>query len=433
MESVKLSGYAPTKEFAAQQITRGGKTVYIISLPLALVPIHLQVPDPSRPIEENRAVNRSHATKFGEYWLSFSDKWTVPPLLVDTSRNLVFRAEFTIKDGPRMGILEIPDYSSDFLRTLDGQHRILGFDIIRKRLLKEQELAQEQFNNATRAEDPLLRDVAKQQLEKARNQISRLENEQVTIEIITGVSDEEHKKFFITIADNALGINASERARMDDSLTARVARILIEDVPLLKNRVEERKASAGKKYLLSLANVRDIVSHLCVGISGRVTLARESQIDQKAILDISLKFFQAMTDNIKSLSLIVNGEYLPINLKAESLIASPTIWRGLAGAYFELAVTFNKDSGLHWNRLGHEQFINLLPSLVKRMRIENSPEGKIIEKEWYGTELFPAGSLAPGSRAQDLRALVDLFTAWAKSGKPFDPQKLPIKNLKQVN
>jgi len=117
---------------------RGGKSVYIVSLPINLVPVHLSVPDPSKPIDLNRAVSKTHAESFGKYWLSSPDSWTVPPLLVDTAQTLVFNADFTVENGPKMGTVQIPEYSNQILRTLDGQHRILGWALVRSKLLQEE-------------------------------------------------------------------------------------------------------------------------------------------------------------------------------------------------------------------------------------------------------------------------------------------------------
>ena len=115
-ESVTLGGYSADKELAAQQVSRGGKTVYIVSLPIQLVPVLLPVPNPLEPLESNRAVRKSHADDFGQYWLKNPDSWTVPPLLVDTSDYLKFKEEFSIVNGPRLGKVILPEYSNKILK-----------------------------------------------------------------------------------------------------------------------------------------------------------------------------------------------------------------------------------------------------------------------------------------------------------------------------
>jgi hypothetical protein len=427
MTDFTLGGYSVTKELAAQQVTRGGKTVYILSLPIQLVPVHLPIPDPSRPIDSNRAVSKSHAEGFGAYWLKNVGSWTVPPLLVDTADHLKFDEKFTIIDGPRLGVLHLPDYSNQILRTLDGQHRILGWALVRNRLIKDLEAAQEQFQIAQRTGTTIEKDLATEKLEQTRASLQRMQTEQVTLEIVSGVTEHEHKTFFVTIADNAVGINTSERARMDETnMTSRVAKQLVDTLDVLQNRVEMRKSSAGKssKDLVSLANVRDIVRHSCFGIKGKVTAAREQSVNDANAMEISEHFFRAMSEAIPQLKQIVNGTYLPKALKQESLLGSVTIWRCLAGSYNDLAVTLVNNKDLHWNKSGHDKFVAMLTELYKKMKISGTGSERKIMGAWAETGCFNPGELAPRSRAQDLRNLSTLFTAWAESGVAFSPKKV---------
>jgi hypothetical protein len=427
MTDFTLGGYSVTKELAAQQVTRGGKTVYILSLPIQLVPVHLPIPDPSRPIDSNRAVSKSHAEGFGAYWLKNVGSWTVPPLLVDTADHLKFDEKFSITDGPRLGVLHLPDYSNQILRTLDGQHRILGWSIVRNRLIKDLEAAQEQFQIAQRTGTSIEKDLASEKLEQTRASLQRMQTEQVTLEIVSGVTEHEHKTFFITIADNAVGINTSERARMDETnMTARVAKQLTDTLAVLQNRIEMRKSSAGKssKDLMSLANVRDIVRHSCFGIKGKVTAAREQSVNDANAIEISDHFFRAMIEAIPHLQQISNGTYLPKTLKQESLLGSVTIWRCLAGSYNDLAVTLVNNKELHWDKSGHDKFVDMLKELYKKMKISGTGNDRKILSSWAETGCFNPGELAPRSRAQDLRNLSALFTAWAENGAAFSPKKI---------
>lgn len=426
-QPIQLGGYAATKDLVAQQVVRGGKTVYIVSLPIQLVPVHLAVPDPGRPIDVNRAVSKAHAESFGKYWLEHPGSWTVPPILVDTAQSLPFEPRFEVVNGPKIGVVQIPDYSSRILRTLDGQHRILGWALVRDRLLKEDEEASSRLLEAQRSGTPLEQQVARKKLEETKLALSRLDTEQVTLEIISMVSDAEHKTFFVTIADNAQGINKSERARLDEvNMTSRVARSLADSVPLLSGRIEERKASAGKnsKDLMSLANLRDIVRHITFGIKGKVTLAREQQINDKNAQEIAERFFDAMAEASPELGEIVAGVYLPKTLKKDSLLGSITIWRCLAGTYHNLVVTRDEEMRLFTSKEGHEKFVTMAREATKRMKITGTGDSRKIASAWYDTGCFNPGELSPRSRAQDLNKLTMLFTAWAESGKVFDPAKI---------
>ena len=427
MENVSLGGYSASKTFAAQQVSRGGKTVYIISLPIQLVPVHLPVADPTKPIELNRQVIKSHAEDFGDYWLKNPESWTVPPLLVDTQESLRFEQRFAIENGPVLGVLSVPDYSNKVLRTLDGQHRIYGWFYVSDKLFKDLSKNQEALAQANRTGTELDKQLAKEKVASTKASIARLQNEQVTLEIITDVTEFEHQTFFTKIADSAKGINASERTRMDETnMTSRVAKKLASEIELLMNRIEMRKASVGKTsaQLFSIANIRDIVRHACFGIKGKVTMAREQETTDGNAFDITVNFLRAMVEAIPAMKQMEERNYLPKDLRKDSLLGSVTIWRCLAGAYNDLAVQ-DKDRVLVWNKAGHDSFVKMVSELHKKMKITTESNGKkSIISNWEKTDCFNPGEAAPRSRAQDLRNLSALFTEWAKSGTIFDPVKI---------
>ncbi len=429
MSQVMLGGYSAEKELAAQQINRGGKTVYLVSLPLQLVPVILPVPDPLKPYDSNRAVRKSHAEDFGLYWLKNPDSWTVPPLLVDTPDHLKFVEEFSILNGPRLGKVVLPNYSNKILKILDGQHRILGWNMVNDKLMKDLETAQDQYAQAQKTGTELDKQAIKEKLDDIRLNLARMEKEQVTLEIITGVTNTEHQTFFVTIADNAYGINNSERTRLDETnMTSRVAKQLVNTLPLLQNRTEMRKGSVSKKSkdLMALSNVRDIVRHVCFGIKGKVTMAREKEIVDGNALDVCESFFDAMTEAVPVLKGI--GEtYLPSALREESLLGSVTIWRCLAGAYNELAITIVDNRILKWNKSGHDKFVSMLTELNKKMKITHEGNSKKINSSWYRTGCFNPNETAPRSRSQDLKNLSALFVAWAESGTLFNPESVSKK------
>lgn len=427
----KLSGYAETKQYAAQQTTRAGKTVYTITMPLMVIPVHLPVPDPEKPYEFNRRVDKARAQKFAAYWEANPNSWAVPPLLLDASNSYVFDPKFPVGEGLTLGVLNLPDYSRDQLRILDGQHRILGWSIVRMSLIEREnkhvEALQKMENNgATKLE----KQVVEKQLSSVRSNLSRLAGEQVTVEIITGVSENEHKTYFVTIADNAKGINKAERVRLDENTKiARVAKKLAQTHPLLNDNVDPRRVSVPKasKDLVSLANVADIVRHSCVGIVGKISLGREVWMPENKIEEIASHFFDAIQGNVAPMSKVAGKTLEAKTLRANYLWGSVTILRTLAGAYFDLAVKLEDSSEtLSWSPQGHQKFVKLLKLLTDDlMAISPTPRvnGERLTAKWIATGLVPAGSVAPLSRAQDLKALSALFTAWANSGEAFNPKR----------
>ena len=429
MTTSTLNGYSETKQYAAQQSMRAGKTVYTITMPLMVVPIHLPVPDPSKPYEFNRQVDKGRSQKFADYWESHPDSWAVPPLLIDSSNTYLFDPKFDLGENLKLGVLHLPEYATQELRILDGQHRILGWSMARNGLLERQsklieDLAKMAKNGATALEVS----VVEAKLATVKSNVKRLLQEQVTVEIITGVSLEDHKTYFVTIAENAKGINKAERVRLDENTkVSRVAKKLATEHPLLIGYVEDRRTTVGKggKNLMTLANLADIVRHSVVGISGKISLGREVWLPESKIEVIASHFLNALMENVAHFNKLASRTTLAQDIRAGYLWGSPTILRTLSGAYFELAVSLDDSTEeITWIETGHKKFVDLLLNLKDSdMKIRpangNAPR---LDSKWYDTQLIPSGSIAPGSRAQDLKALTGLFVAWANSGEAFNPK-----------
>src|SRR6478609_7869176 len=85
-----LSGYQDTRDLLVTRYNRGhGRSIFVIALPLHLIPSHLPKPDPEEPFPGNRTVDLPHARKFAHYWMSRED-WACPPILLDTNAKLKF-------------------------------------------------------------------------------------------------------------------------------------------------------------------------------------------------------------------------------------------------------------------------------------------------------------------------------------------------------
>ena len=272
--------------------------------------------------------------------------------------------------------------------------------------------------------------VIQNKLDAVKSSIKRLASEQVTIEIITGVTLDDHKTYFVTIADNAKGINKAERVRLDEnSKSSKIAKTLASTHPLLADNVDPRSATVRKagKDFVSLSNVADFVRHACVGITGKMSLGREVWMPEAKMLEIATHFFDALQRNVDPYAKLAGKTLEPKNLRATYLWGSPTIIRTLAGAYFDLAVKLEDSSEtLEWKESGHSKFVHLLKNLDNHVMVVklDSSTGERLAAQWIRTGLVPSGSIAPMSRAQDLKALSGLFSAWAETGEVFNPQRL---------
>lgn len=423
VERETLSGYTPGKQLAAQRIIRNGRPVFLVSLPIELVSIHLPIPDPHNPFELNRLVLESRAKAFGRYWVEHPDSWTVPPLLVDTSALLEFEPRREIVRGAEWGVLLLPNTSSHSLRILDGQHRILGWHLKLNELTDHQAKFLQRQMVARKEGDKDAEARAKEGQERTERLLQRMRDEQVTLEILTGISEAEHKNFFVTVTKNAKGINRSEEHRMDESgLDSIAARELSADLDLLDGKIEERRPSALKnsRHLMSLKNLCDIVRHTAVGINGRISAARQRTLRVDEMTAVSRAFFDGMVDTVPAIKAVSRGEMLAKDLRKESLFGSVTIWRCLAGAYFVLAVEADEGT-LTWKPEGHRQFVDMVKALTPYMSIKD--KHLVHNEKWVATRFVNDGELAPRSRQQDLKGLTDLFVLWAQN-RPFQPTSL---------
>ena len=144
------------------------------------------------------------------------------------------------------------------------------------------------------------------------------------------------------------------------------------------------------------------------------------------MLEIANHFFDALQQNVAPYTKLAGKTLEPKNLRLTYLWGSATIIRTLAGAYFDLAVKLEDSSEtLQWKESGHKKFVQLLQNLdTDVMAIKPTAiNDEYLAPKWIKTGLVPTGSTAPMSRAQDLKALSGLFSAWAITGEVFNPQR----------
>lgn len=405
-----LSGYRDTRDLLVTRYNRGnGRSIFVIALPLHLIPSHLPKPDPEKPFPGNRTVDLPHAKKFGKYWME-RDDWACPPVLLDTNAALHFEVKFEA-GGVQVGILSLPHNSVGTLDILDGQHRILGWYLAVEEIAEELKKSREQIVQSKRADDPVALQVWTEKTERLEALEARLRNEYVTMELVGGVTLQEHKQAFADITNNARGITKSKTVEFDSvSIINRVTRDLCSSHELLDGRVDfELDRVAGKNpNFLSARNVSDIVRHVALGIKGRMNTRREAAWSDDRLEDLTGTYLDALAEAFPQIRDLLEGETTPETLRKSSLLASPTVLRVLAGVFHNLAVDLINDipqldsDGLSTVR---EFFEKLAPHMDAPV-LEGNP--------WMTTGVFPEdGGMAPGSRAQELTGLTETLTRWA--------------------
>lgn len=411
-----MSGYKPYTEVLAQRSSRGKhRKTYVLSLPLYLIGTYLPVPDPDTPFPGNRRVNKRHAEKFADYWLQTED-WVTPPLLVDTTVALQDDFDPTFSaGGVEFGILRLQQNSAASFDILDGQHRILGWKLAGDRIAEEMKSLRSKLQHAKETGQTDSLEHWETRLAECKRSLDRYEREYVTVEVLQGLTDEGHRQAFNDIATNALGITKSVTVSFDRrSLINRVAIDAEAGIDLLSGRVDwEKDRIAGRnESLLSGKNLADIVRHVALGINGRMTKRRESEMSEAKVASLVEEFFSVLTRSFPSIAKLASDETNVLDVREHEMTLSPTVLRVLAGTFHNLAVD-----------LSDERFPTLVPAgsvltgdLFKQL---SEHVGFPLDERWYLTGFFADSAKSPLSRSQDLTGLTDLLTHWAKAGCVF--------------
>jgi hypothetical protein len=393
--------------------------MYLFPIPIADLLDVVEIPDPSHPFPGNRRVSKKHAAEFGNYWEEKQGDWIVPPILLDSSEMLQVSDPVSDGNDIRSCIVYLPLEGSESLHILDGQHRVLGWYLKSREVDLRLDAATTAYNKAVLKNDDSAMRVAADEIDHLNTVNARFNSEYVSIQLVDQLDEVAHKQFFVDIAKNALGINKTVQSKFDtSSIINRVAQSLIESHRFLKGRVDLEKTSCSgtNQNLLSVVNVADLVRHSCFGVSARVTARRESLYDDDQLFEVVAAFLDIVVKSSSDLKRVRDSELTIPELRQESLLASSTVWRGLAGGFFEACVVPDDDAGtLTIDKRMLRRYEQMMFELAENMKLP-------ISRGWMNTKLFSSRtSKAPLSRTQDLKALSDLVAAWTHSGTPFDP------------
>jgi hypothetical protein len=407
-------------QVTAQQIKRLGSTEYLFAIPISLALQLLEIPDPAHPFADNRRVSKKHAMDFGNYWETHPTEWVVPPILLDTSEELKFIQIKRDNDQIALVDLQIPADHKNSLRILDGQHRILGWYLKKLDLDARLSEATSSYNKAVIASSNSDKLIIQNEIDLLNTHISRLEGEHVSINLIDSLTPKKHQQFFVDIAKNALGINKTVQAKFDSaSIINRVTQELIKTHPLFLDRIdlEKTSCSGSNPNFLTVVNVSDISRHACFGVNRMVTAKRENNYKDEDLTEAVTTFLNVMVENVGPLKLIIEGRIKPADFRERYMLGSGTIWRCLAGAFYEACVVIDDDQGT----IGIDE--DQLHKFAKMIKMFSENMQLPISSQWFATTLFPAKrSKAPSSRAQDLESMVGLLTAWSRNGRLFFPR-----------
>jgi hypothetical protein len=309
------------------------------------------------------------------------------------------------------GVLAFSRLARADLRILDGQHRTLGIHTAIRRISGELEkkrglLAAAQKNG----EDTAVAEQIQASITDLLSQRERFAKERISVQVFVEDDIKGFHQMFYDIADNALGITGSVRARFD---TRKVVNRAVEEValhPLLAGRVdvEQDRIGGSNPNLLGAKHVAEIIRTVTVGIDGRIGRKLENELDEDVLVNQSKAFLTALSTGFSGLNAVEQGIVTAEGLRKNSLLGSTTMLRVLAGTFHDLS-----EEGLDADAIA-AFYAQLDPHMEAPIRATRGKrKGSIWLKEGP-PDVFAPDSMAPHSRRQDLRALVATISGWAK-------------------
>jgi hypothetical protein len=399
----EVTGYDPDVRLYASRYRQGTRTVYSMDMSLTQIASLLPKPDPENPTEGNRRIKESHALAFGNY-VREHDEWVAPALVLRAPDMFSFEVRESVS-GTEFGIISFPQLARTDLRVLDGQHRILGVHLAIQGIANDLEKARGALAVARRNEaEPAMLTQHEKAIAKLTDQRERFARDRTSLQVFIEDDQAAYKQMFFDIADNALGITSSVRARFD---SRKVVNRSLEDVmkhALLKGRVDPEQDRMGRTNpnLMGAKHVAEIVRTLAVGIDGRIGKRLEDELREDQLTQKTNDFLDVLLVAFPPFDAVVEGELAPSDLRGTSLLGSTVMQRVLAGVYKEL---------IDVHRFDDEDVTEFFSTLAPHMPGPVTRASIWIEQA--GDEIFSEGTYAPRSRRQDLKQLRDTIVAWA--------------------
>ena len=411
-------GGARPVELPATRYRQGGRTQYHLAISVSAVTrLIVTRPDPNRPLEGNRKVDRTRAKKFGEYMLR-NTNWVSPGIIVRMPiGEVTFIPKYPFEDTTSWGVLQIPLDMLTEIILLDGQHRTLGIFLALDDINKKIQ-TQRQIISDLREQQQSLNVLADQEkrLKEFMDQRSKLNEEHISIDLVE-VAPEKAKLMFADINNNAKGVNADLTTILNQrDIVNRIALQLIENHALLLDRVElgqSSRMSPSNPNLIGAKGVADIVRAVVVG-TGRVGARVEDEITNnlESYRKKVEQFLDLLVAAFDELGLLIDGRLDPQEMRDQTMLGSLTMLRVLAATYYELTRKGANSSLRVLSRAEVEDFFRRLAPNMRRIPIAND------DRFWLDTKVFTPGATAPLARQGSISSLVSTLVSWGREGIP---------------
>lgn len=404
-----LSKPQDSSTYLALRTMQGGRTVYSTRVPLLDLPTILPIPDPNNVDKDNRKVDRLHAKHFGEYLDSKQD-WVAPALLARDGGGCTFEKA---DDEGRVVYLTVPWAIGGIatLRTIDGQHRVLGVAIEKQRITDAVSAIDRELARKVSVDK-----AAKLQVERDRlvGQMARLKEEYVGLDIYVEPDPIKAQQMFVDVADNAKGISSAVRARFDNYKVANRTLSDVIDHPLLKGRVdaEQDRMTLKNPNLMGAKHVADITRAVIAGAGGRISKKAEKDLTDGEVIEQVKDFLDVISTAFSDLAAVTEddpeAELRPDELttsqklRRSSLLGSVGMLRVLGGVFRELRAGENPaeldDITEFFKRLDPHMAAPVAESSIWRTTDANKD--------------FEPDASAPIMRTQNIVHLVSVIAGW---------------------
>lgn len=411
VDPLRLSKPQDSSTYLAIKTVQGGRPVYTTRVPLLDLPTILPVPDPNNVDKDNRKVDRLHAKQFGEY-LDTKQDWVAPALLARDGGGCTFEK---LDELGAVGYLTVPwaigGISS--LRTIDGQHRVLGVSIEKQRITDAINGIDREMSRKVSTDKAAKLEAER---EKLVSQMNRLKTEFVGLDIYVEPDPIKSQQMFVDVADNAKGISSAVRARFDSYKVANRTLSDVIDHPLLKGRVdaEQDRMTLKNPNLLGAKHVADITRAVIAGAGGRISKKAEQTLTDGEVIEQVKDFLDVISNAFSDLAAITEddptaerklGELtMSQELRRTSLLGSVGMLRVLAGVFRELR---SGDNPVELDDIT-EFFKRLDPHMASPVADSS------IWRTTAANDDFEPNAAAPIMRTQNIVHLVGVIASWYK-------------------
>jgi DNA-sulfur modification-associated len=411
VDPLRLSKPQDSSTYLAMKTIQGGRAVYATRVPLLDLPTILPVPDPNNVDKDNRKVDRLHAKHFGEY-LDTKQDWVAPALLARDSGGCRFEK---VDEHGAVGYLTVPwaigGISS--LRTIDGQHRVLGVAIEKQRIT---DAISGIDRDMARKVSPEKATKLQADRDKLIAQMNRLKEEYVGLDIYVEPDPIKAQQMFVDVADNAKGISSAVRARFDSYKVANRTLSDVIDHPLLKGRVdaEQDRMTMKNPNFMGAKHVADITRAVIAGAGGRISKKAEQTLTDGEVIEQVKDFLDVISNAFTDLAALTEDDSeterradeltMAQRVRRTSLLGSVGMLRVLGGVFRELRAGDNPaeldDITAFFKRLDPHMGAPIAANSI-----------------WLTTEArddFEPNASAPIMRTQNIVHLVTVITGWYK-------------------